>query len=110
MSRVAASPAISEVKPDDLSRFTEICLVDIVARINGDLDFATNINCKLISVSFPAASTSVSIAHSLGRVVAGYIVTSLNANMVIFNGTGANSSSALSLQSSAAGTAGLLIF
>ncbi len=111
MSKVTASTDVSQVKPDELAKFVDICLEDIVLQINGKLDFDTNFNAKEITVNFAVANTDTTTAHGLGRVPSRYIVTSsTTALSAVYNGTSANTSSTITLRSSAVGIATILIY
>lgn len=110
MSQIQASTSIQQVKPDEVPRFVDIFFQEVIRVVNGGLDFQTNFNCKLLIAAFPAANTQVAVSHGLGRNPAGYIVTSISANIVIFNGSTPSNASTLYLQSSGAGSAGLLIY
>lgn len=110
MSKIQASPNMSQVKPEELQRFLDIFCNSVTDTVNGKLDFATNFNCKLINMIFTAALTNTTALHGLGRVPAGYIITGLSAQMILSDGTSQSTASALILQSSAAGTARLLVY
>ncbi len=110
MSKVQASTSVSNVKPDEVARFTDLCLADIVNIVNGNLDFGSNINCKLLSVTFSAANVNTAVTHNLGRAPAGYIVTKSSASANVFDGTVASNSNTLYLQASAQATVGLLVY
>lgn len=110
MSKVTASTDIQQVKPEDVPRFTDLALQDIVRVLNGDVDFTNNINCKIVSVTFSAANVSQSVSHGLGRVPSGYWITKRNASANVFDGSGGSSSSTYSLQASAPVTCSILFF
>ena len=110
MSSITASVEMDQAKPEELAKFLTLFSQDVVAQVNGKLDFQTNFNCKLISVTFSAANTNVSASHGLGRIPAGYIVTSSSASANVFNGTSGHTTSVINLQASAAATVGLLVY
>ena len=110
MSQIQASTNVQQVPPTEFPRFVDLALQDIVRVVNGNIEFQNNVKCKLVSVNFSSANTDASVGHGLGKVPAGYIVTSLTANMVVFNGSSGATKDTLTLQSSAPGTAGLLVF
>lgn len=110
MSKVTQSMDIAQVKPEETQRFTDLALKDIAQQINGKLDFATNFNGKLLSVTFAAANTQVSVAHGLGRVPQGYIITMDDSGVKVFNGTTSNTATTLYLRASGPGTVGLLVY
>lgn len=110
MSKVTASTDIQQVKPDEVARFTDLAFQDIVSTLNGNLDFQTNFNCKILSVTFSAANTQVAISHGLGRIPAGYLQISSSVAASVYNGDSSSSSSVLYLKSSAPATVGLIVF
>ena len=110
MSSITASTDMTQVKPEQLAEFVDKFFQDVEQTVNGNLDFKTNINCKLLSVTFSAANSSVATAHGLGRVPAGYIVTSATAALSVYNGSTGNDSTNIYLQASAPGTVGLIVF
>jgi len=110
MSSVTASSDIDRVKPEDLPRWTSICLEAIISTINGKLDFQTNFNAKTVAVTFSAPSVDTAFIHGLGRVPQGYIVVGSTAAMSVYDGSGAGTESLLYLRSSAAGTARILVY
>ncbi len=110
MSKITASADFDKVKDDEQARILALFGEQVLSVVNGNLDFATNINCKLMSISFATANANVSTAHSLGRQPTGYIVYQKSANLNVYDGTSANTSSVINLRSSAAGTASMIVF
>ncbi len=110
MSNITASSDMTQCKPEELAKFLDIFCQDVADTVNGKLDFTTNFNCKLISVTFGAAGVSTSAVHGLGRVPSGYIVTGASAATAVYNSTVANTASTINLIASAAATVGLLVF
>ncbi len=111
MSKVTASSDIDNVKPEEVARFVDIALQDIIATVNGKLDFAANFNAKEVTVIFTAANTDTAAVHGLGRVATRYILTSSNVALnVIYTGAAAGTSSTMYLKSSVVGTATILIY
>lgn len=110
MSKVQASTDIDRVKDDEVKRFVNIALDDIVRVINGNLDFDNNFSAKTLSVTFSSANTEVAIQHGLGRVPSNYIQMQSSAATSLYNGSSANTSSTLYLKASAAATVSILVF
>lgn len=110
MSKVQASVDLATLKPEDFQRYATMALEDIVRQVNGGLDFTSNFSGRLLSVTFSASATDTALAHGLGRVPTGYIITSLSASMVVYSGSAAWTNSSIYLRASAAGTAGVLVF
>lgn len=77
---------------------------------NPQLTITDNLALQIITVVFGAAKASVTTAHKLGIKPTGYIPIGLTKAMTVFNGTGTTNTQQISLQSSAAGTATILIF
>ncbi len=110
MSKVTASSDMSNIDPKEMPRYVDICLSDIIAVMNGKLDFQSNFNAKEVSVVFSAADTDTAVTHSLGRIATRYIVTSSTGGLVLYTGATAGSSSTMYLKSSATGTVTVLIY
>lgn len=110
MSSIKAPHEMTNLSPDELQKHVEILGDDLVRTINGKLDFQTNFNAKAVSAVFTAASTDTAVVHGLGRVPIGYLKTSQSVAMSVFNGTTRWTATTIYLQSSVAGTAGLLIY
>jgi hypothetical protein len=111
MSNISASTDFSHLKDEaELKKYLDMFGQNVVSVVNGKLDFQTNFNAKLISITFTAALSDTQVLHGLGRSPSGYIVTGLSAQMIVSDGTVANTTSVLTLQSSAAGTAKLLVY
>lgn len=111
MSRITRDTAIDGVKDDaEKWRFLVQWLEELVSIINNGLKFSDNFDSKIINVTFSAANTDTSVAHGLGRAPAGYLVTSLSASMVIYNGSVGSNGTNLILRSSATGSAGLIVY
>lgn len=110
MSSISASTDMTQCKPEELTKFIDLFCQDVVDTVNGKLDFTTNFNCKLLSITFGSADTDTGIAHGLGRVPAGYIVTGASAATSVYNGSVSSSSTSLVLRASVAATVGLIVF
>jgi hypothetical protein len=114
MSKVTASTNFDQVADEgvelpQLKKFLAIFADQVVEVLTNKLDFETNFNCKLLSVTFSAANVNVAVNHGLGRVPTGYIVYQRSANLVVFDGS-ANTSTFLNLQASTAGTVSVIVF
>lgn len=92
------------------ARFVDIVLDQITALVNGRLTFSDNFLQQTTSVTFSAANTDTTVPHSLGFLPNGYIVVGRSANMVIYDGATANTTTNLYLRSSATGSASIIIF
>lgn len=110
MSKVTASADFDRVPEDKLTRYLAIFGDDVLSTLNGGLDFETNFNAKIVTVTFSSTSADVAVTHGLGRAPVGYIPLTLSADMTIYTGSSPGTSSLLYLRSSATGTAKLLIF
>lgn len=95
---------------EELRRYVSITLDDIVAAINGRLTFGDNVSTQVLSVTFSAANTSVTVPHTLKRVPSGYVLCGASAAMSIYNGSSANDKNNIYVKSSATGTASILVF
>ena len=101
---------LSNVSPEQLPRFADQFAQSVVQAINGDLDFSSNFNCLILSLTFTAANANTVFNHGLGRIPANYLQVGQTAGMVVYNGTLSHTVSQLNLRSTAAGTVQLLIF
>ncbi len=92
MSKVKSASDLGSVADNQLRRWVAIYLQELSGIINGSLEFGINIKGAFIQASFPVANDQVRVAHGLGRVPQGYLVTNINANAVIYaNGTPSDS-------------------
>jgi len=111
MGSVIQSPQITDLNDQsEKFRYIQLCLQGIVSQVNGNIEFLKNMKAKQVEVVFSAANTNTAVQHGLGYVPNGYIVYRLSAAMIVYDGTGTNSTSVISLKSSATGTAKILIF
>ncbi len=110
MSNVTASTNITQVKPEDVPRYVDLALQDVVRVINGDLDFQTNINCKIIRVTFSAADTDQVIAHGLNRPPSGYIVAGSSVATNVYDGTSPVNATTIMLKASVAADVNLMFY
>lgn len=110
MGKVTASTDINQVKADEVAKFTDLALQDIVAQLNGEITFGENIKCRLLSVTFSAANTEMAVSHTLGKVPRGYLPFSLSASANVYDGDSGSTNSVIYLKASAPATVGLIIF
>jgi hypothetical protein len=110
MSKITESTNFANVKPEDVPLYVARWAEDVTNKVNGGLDFATNFSGQTISIAFATANADTTAAHTLSRVPAGYIVIGATAAMDIYDGSIANTTSAITLRSGAIGTARLLIY
>jgi hypothetical protein len=109
--RITASTDIDNVKPpEDVPRYVELALQDIVQQVNGNLTFAENIRCKLLSITFSSSDTDTTVTHGMGRVPAGYIVSGKSVACSVYDGSVDATAQTITLKSSAAATVGLIVF
>lgn len=102
---------LSNIKdPEDLQRFLSNTTGQIVSALDGSLSLSDNLNGEFLNFSFVTSNTDTTVTHSLGRVPAGYIVTSNNSNKTIYDGSTNNTASYLVLRASGAGTASIYVF
>jgi len=52
---------------EELKRWVSTWAVDLTNQFNGNIDFTSNIRCKILTVSFTAANTDTTISHPLNR-------------------------------------------
>ncbi len=110
MSSITASTDMSNVKPEELAKFVDLFFQAVADTVNGKLDFQTNLNCKLINITFTAANTDASAGHGLGRVPSGYIITSSSVATSVYSGSAASTASNIILRANVPATVGLLVY
>lgn len=110
MSKITASSDFTKVPDPDVKRFITLFAEQVLDIVNGKLDFGTNFNCKVVSVTFSSSATDTSVAHSLGHVPVGYFEIRKNASMIVYDGSVAWTASSISLRASATGTVSLVVF
>lgn len=109
MGKVSETGSVSNVEDTkELSRFVSIALKNIISQINGNLTFSDNISFKVFSVSFPAAATSYTFAHGLGRAPLIWISGDQTADASIFQSKASDSTNVY-LQASAICDAKILV-
>ena len=95
---------------EELKRWLSAWAVDTTTQINGNIDFTSNIKCKIVDVSFKAANTDTTIRHQLKKIPTGYIVVRSNVAAVVYDGSVEFSTLSLTLKSSAIAECSILIF
>lgn len=72
-------------EPDEFQR--QICIVmsDVVACLNGNVEFDLNMRSLTVQVNFTAANSLVIVPHTLRKVPTGYIQAGSNAATSIYN-------------------------
>jgi len=110
MSNITASTDFDRVKDEDLKKHLNLFGEQVLQVLTNGLDFASNFNGKMLSMTFDAANTDASVQHGLGRVPVGYLVYQRSASMVVYDGSVANTASTLTLRASSAGTTSLIVF
>lgn len=110
MSNIQASADVSTVDPKEFPKYVGLFLSDVLRVVNGGLDFGTNISGKFITVGFTTANVDISTPHTLGRVPAGYIVTSVNGDLTVYTGSVSSTATTLVLRGTSVATATLFIF
>jgi hypothetical protein len=100
----------SKLEGDQFQRYCSKMLADIVRILNKGILPGDNYDASIISVGFVASNSDTKVTHALNRVPTGYYPLNLSAAMIVYNGTVAASENEITLKSSAAGTALMLIF
>lgn len=95
---------------EDLKKYTAQVLDQVITAINGKIALNENVDAAIVSVEFPGSGQTVAAKHTLGRVASNYILVGSSAAMSLYDGNRNNEDGALYIQSSAAGTARVLIF
>ncbi len=87
---------------EDLRKFTDQNLSQIVSVLNGNINFEDNVNVSIVSFTFSVANTNYQVTHSLGIVPTGFIIVGKNISTDIYNGDGVNTKSSIFLKSTVA--------
>lgn len=93
----------------DIIRYITVFAKDLIENINGNLEFDSNIKSSTIEVTFASANVEQGIRHGLKRIPTGYIVKRASVACSIYDGGTKNTSDAIFLKSSAAGTVTLIV-
>jgi hypothetical protein len=110
MSRVTASTDFKKLAKDDLETYLQRWAEDVTNKVNGQLDFETNINGKFVEIVFLGANQDFTATHGLGRVPQGYSIVGLTSAMIIYDGTTPNTVDTITLRASATGTARIFVY
>ena len=108
--KFTGTTSIAQVKPEEVQRFVDIALSQIVQILNGRITPADNFDCNILSISFSAANTEVGTPHTLGREPAGYYCIGSTDATTLYDGSSANTARLIYLRATAATTARVLVF
>lgn len=97
-------------EPEEIARFCSNAFREIQQIINGNISFEDNFRGKTVEVTFTVINQDTRIEHGLGYVPTGYIVTTKDVALNVYDGAADTTSSAIFLRSTLAGTANILIF
>lgn len=97
-------------EPEKMKSFLTQFAQEIASLVNGNLTLVDNVSPNLVDAVFPTANAEVSLSHGLGKVPRGYLVASLDAAAIIYNGLTANTGDRLYLRASAPVTAKIWVF
>ena len=106
---ITESTQIDNVPAEELGQFVEKLLDNVVQVVNGNLDFQTNFNCKIVNYTFAAANTQYTVPHGLGRATNNFLVIYNNTGGIVYNGT-QSVLNGLNLIATAVGTVTLVVF
>lgn len=110
MSKPTQSTDFDRIKPEDVPKYLAKYAEEISRILTNGVDFQTNFNGKLLSITFSAANSDTALTHNLGRVPTGYLVYSKSAALIVYDGSLGSSESVIYLRASAPGTAGVIVF
>jgi len=86
----------------DITRF----LKQLLSQFNGNIEFHKNVrSSSLLTFSFTAVDTNITVNHDLNRIPVGYLAVSLTVPMSIYIGSLPWSSTSITLKSNTIGTA-----
>lgn len=78
--------------------------------LNGHIGFIDNCNTAIMKINFVSANTTQAFTHGLNRIPNGYILVGAGAATQIYDGTQANTTQTLYLQSTVATSVKILVF
>lgn len=89
---------------DEFQRHSSAVTQNIVQVLSGQLSFADNFSSQTISVTFTAANTDTTVAHTLGRVPDHYLIGSKSVSCDVYTGSIAATKSSITLRATAPAT------
>lgn len=119
MSRITASTDFDRVPEKEVPRYVSMYCEQVTTALTKGLTISDNfqsaplfteLNGVLLTCVFQSANTDGNYTHNLGRVPVGYIQCGSTVAMSIYDGTIAWTTSTITLESSAAGTARIFVF
>jgi hypothetical protein len=82
---------------------------DILAAINGNLEFDKNLLTQTVDVTFTAANTEQAISHNMRSIVSDYIICKKSAACDVYDGVSAATTSVIYLKCSQAATVRIIL-
>lgn len=111
MGRLKTYQDLSNVEGlEELQKFISQMTKDIVDTINGKINVADNLECRVVSVTFSQANVDKMVNHKLGRIPSGFIQVSPSVALTVYTGSGASDENNIFVKSSAAGSASIMVF
>lgn len=100
MGRIQAESNVGGAKDaKELAGYCESWFTQAAGQIHGNLEFDKNILSQTVSVTFPAAAnTEMLIQHSLGKIIADYIVCKKSVACDVYDGTSASTNNTIYLK------------
>jgi len=89
---------------ENLRRFSSKSISDIVAELNGRIDFEENIRSKIHDIVFVTANADLKIEHGLDYVPKGYMVAGISNAAIVYDGSQASTRTSIFLKCNAANT------
>jgi len=99
----------STAQPSEFQRYSSIQMQNVVTILNKGIQIRDNFDCTIADVEFASANADVEVSHNLSRPPLGYFAVGLSAAMIIYTGSVPANSSKITLKSSAAGSAKIVI-
>ena len=94
----------------DIARLVTVALRELHKAVNGKLEFGVNVQGVVLTATFTAANSQITLAHNLGYTPTGYIQIGSKVGGIVYDGTTTNNVEMLYLKATVAGTYRLFIF
>lgn len=94
----------------DFIRNLAITINTIAQILNGNINFADNVSCRLLTCSFQKANTDQAFLHNLNRLPKGYFIVGKLASTDIYNGLNGNTVQFIYLRSTVVTAVNVIVF
>lgn len=99
-----------DITDPDTVRVISVTFGEIIRIINGNIGLVDNLDTGLISVTFNQTNTQQAVPHLLHKIPTGYFQIGAKVACQVYDGTQANTNTAIYLKCTVATTVRLLVF